>query len=535
MSKKAWIISYIFAILIALCYISIFEYFAWNKFFLIVIACFFLCYPIIISKRAKEVTYTREQDFMFTHILVFLGTALMCSMFFHIMPERDYLIAVTKNLEKANQIQNFLTTKTRPTGRCLVLNDNNNTFSYGITIRENQLSKKDSIQLQADLLDSSIMDDSIKIIPNIIYTKNHKKLLERLENELRWIILHINGVESARVSINLNNKDINSPDTKVKDVSVSIETKQGVDCKKIHSQIYMLIEPAFENQSSTKIKIYNSTLFHEAKQEYKNKNYFKALELLEILETFDYQNFHKDVESLIKFINIDDKIKKEPNNYRLYIERGDLKNVPLWSMFCCDSTFLSDIEGAIEDYNKALELNPKAYEVYEKRGNAWAEVTQNPNRTIGTKALRNSEDDQHAIDDWLKAIELTGGNDELYEKLGNIYKDPKMKLKYYNQIKNLYPEHLSVPVPRKVNQFNFGFDIGPFFYLPLKVASCYAQLGEYDEAIKILENAKKYGEQHYTVANLIFLYNWKAGHYMAALKNADSCSVWVCKLAGVFF
>ena len=204
-------------------------------------------------------------------------------------------------------------------------------------------------------------------------------------------------------------------------------------------------------------------------------------------------------------------------------------------MFCCDSTFLSDIEGAIEDYNKALELNPKAYEVYEKRGNAWAEVTQNPNRTIGTKALRNSEDDQHAIDDWLKAIELTGGNDELYEKLGNIYKDPKMKLKYYNQIKNLYPEHLSVPVPRKVNQFNFGFDIGPFFYLPLKVASCYAQLGEYDEAIKILENAKKYGEQHYTVANLIFLYNWKAGHYMAALKNADSCSVWVCKLAGVFF
>ena len=56
-----------------------------------------------------------------------------------------------------------------------------------------------------------------------------------------------------------------------------------------------------------------------------------------------------------------------------------------------------------------------------------------------------------------------------------------------------------------------------------------------DEAIKILENAKKYGEQHYTVANLIFLYNWKAGHYMAAQKNADSCSVWVCKLAGVFF
>lgn len=529
MSKKAWIISYIFVLLTTLCFISIFGYFEWSNFFLIIIICFFLCYPIIISKKAKEVTHTPEQDFMYTHILVFLFSALMCSLFFHIMPEKDYIIAATKNPEKANEIQNFLTTKTRPTGRCLIIDDGKNTFDYGITIRKNQLWKKDSIKLQADLLNSSIMDDSVKIVTNIRYTKNRKKLLERIECELRWIILNINGVEGASVSIYLNNKDINSSDSKVQKVYVNVKTKQGADCKKIHTQIYMLVKPLFEKQSSTEIEIYNSTLFHEARQEYKNKNYFKALELLEILETFDYQDIHSDVLSLIKFVDIEKKIKKEPNNYKFYIERGDLKNVLLWSMFCCDSSFLSDIEGAIEDYTKALELNPKAYEVYEKRGDAWANLNHNSDE-LSTRQIRYPEDDQHAIEDYKKAIELTGGKDELYEKIGDIYKDPKIKLKYYNQIKNL--ESGDLPVPYKVNQLDFSFDT---FNLPLKVASCYAQLGEYDKAIKILEESKKYGKYHYTITNLIFLYNWKAGHYVTALKNADNCSVWVCKLVGIFF
>ena len=536
MSKKAWIISYIFVILTALCFISIFVYFELNIFISIALFCILLCTPIIKIKKGKgikEVTYTKEQDFMYTHILVFLSSALMCSLFFHIMPEKEYLIAATNNLEKADKIQNFLTTKTRPTGRCLIINDSNNTVDYGITVRENQLSKKASIKLQADLLNSSIMDSSIKITPNIKYTKNRKKLLERVESELRWIILNIDGVESANVSIYLNGKDLNSPDK----VSVNIETKVGTDCKKVHSQIYMLVEPIFENISSAEIEIYNSTLFHQAKQAYKNKNYFKAWELLEILETFDYQNFHNDVISLRKFIDIDDKIKKDPNNYKLYIERADLKNVPLFSMFCCNSTFLSDIEGAIVDYNKALELNPKAYEVYEKRGNAWAEVSHNDDRTIGTKALRYPKDDQHAIDDYKKAIELTGGNDELYEKLGDWYAntDPHKSLKYYDMISNQYPKHENRYIPMPDNAFSTKHTYG---YLPLKKAYRYADIGDYDTAVTIFDKILSYETDEtiiQEVRNMQFYYNWKAGHYKEALKCADDCSVWVCKVLGLVF
>ncbi len=537
MSKKAWIISYIFILFAILFFVACFEYLLWNNWSKIIVIILLILYPIILYKRSKPIyTYSREQNVMFSCISFFFISVFIYS-FTQLFSERDipYLIATTKNLDKANEIQNFLTTKTRPTGRCIVTNQNDDSEYYGITIDTSSITKKDSIQIQADLLESPIMDDSINIVPNIKSTKNRKKLLERFESELRWIILNIDGIESASVLIYLNDKDLNSPDTKIKKVSVNIETREGADCKNIHTQIYMLLEPIFENKSSAEITIYNHTLFHNAKKEYKNKNYFKAWELLEILETFNYDDIHPDITALIKFIDTDDRIKKSPNNYKLYIERGDLKNVPLWSMFCCESAFLSDIESAIEDYNKALELNPKAYEVYEKRGDAWAEINHNPDKTIGTKALRYPEDDEHAISDYKKAIEYTGGNDKLYEKLGDLYSETEIKLEYYNKIKNPYYEfEQDLKYPIKVNQFDMFFD-ETSYCLPFKIANCYAKSGEYDKALEILDKIKKNNRYYRQTNNLIFLYNWKAGHYRTALKNADNCSVWVCKLAGIFF
>lgn len=543
MSKKAWIISYLFVILTTLCFISIFIYFEWNIFISIALFCVLLCTPIIKSKKCngiKEIIYTIEQEFIYTYFVLFLFSALVCSLFFYIMPEKydKYLIAATKNLEKANEIQNFLTTKTRSTGRCYLTNQNDNSVYYGITIDTSSITKKDSIKIQADLLKSSIMDDSINIMINPKYTKNKKELLKRVEDELRWIIWNIDGIESASVSIYLDEKNKNSTDNNIRKISINIETKEGADCKNIHTQIYMLVKGIVENNPSAEINIYNSTLYNNARLEYKNKNYFKAWELLEILETFNYDNIHSDVVALIKFIDIDDRIKKTPNNYKLYIERGDLKNIPLFSMFCCNSTFLSDIEEAIEDYNKALELNPKAYEVYEKRGDAWSKINHNPDKTIGTKALRYPEDDQHVIDDYKKAIELTGGNDSLFEKLGDKfqYSAPATALEYYNKIKNPFNEYENKIIsPIKAKQFDFFYEHSNYGYVPLKMVNCYAKLGEYENAIKILDEIIEHKEYQQKAYNLKFLYNWKTGQYKQALKNADNCSVWVCKLAGIFF
>ncbi len=263
MSKKAWIISYIFVILTALCFISIFVYFELNICISIAFLCVLLCAPIIKNKKGKginKVTYTIDQEFIYTYFVLFLFSALLCSIFFHIMPKKyeNYFIANSKNIEKANEIQNFLTTRTRPTSRHIVTNEMGDKQYYAIAVDRNSISKKDSIQIQTDLLKSSIMDDSVNIMINPKYTKNKKELLKRVEEELRWIIWNIDGIESVSVSIYLDEKNKNSTNNNIRKISINIETKEGADCKNIHTQIYMLAKGIVENNPSAEINIYNS-------------------------------------------------------------------------------------------------------------------------------------------------------------------------------------------------------------------------------------------------------------------------------------
>jgi hypothetical protein len=66
----------------------------------------------------------------------------------------------------------------------------------------------------------------------------------------------------------------------------------------------------------------------------------------------------------------------------------------------------------------------------------------------------------------------------------------------------------------------------------------YPDIEDYDNTFKIFDNILNY-EKNETIIqevnNMKFYYNWKAKHYKQALKNADSCSVWVCKALGLFF
>ena len=89
--------------------------------------------------------------------------------------------------------------------------------------------------------------------------------------------------------------------------------------------------------------------------------------------------------------------------------------------------------------------------------------------------------------------------------------------------------------PIKKNRFDFFFEHNTHGYVPFKLANCYAKLGKYNEALEILDKVIEHKEYVQEAYNMKFLYNWKAGHYKTALKNADNCSVWVCKLAGIFF
>jgi tetratricopeptide (TPR) repeat protein len=66
---------------------------------------------------------------------------------------------------------------------------------------------------------------------------------------------------------------------------------------------------------------------------------------------------------------------------------------------------LNQYEEAIEDYNKAIELNPKNAEAYNNRGNAHSELNKH----------------EEAIEDFNKAIELDPKYAEAYNNRGNAY------------------------------------------------------------------------------------------------------------------
>ena len=97
---------------------------------------------------------------------------------------------------------------------------------------------------------------------------------------------------------------------------------------------------------------------------------------------------------------------------------------------------LKDRRGAIDDYTKAIELNPNYSEAYFNRGLSKASLanrikfTTNDNCTYYDSALEktNLEDRRGAIDDYTKAIELNPNYSEAYYNRGfskNELKDKK--------------------------------------------------------------------------------------------------------------
>ncbi len=103
--------------------------------------------------------------------------------------------------------------------------------------------------------------------------------------------------------------------------------------------------------------------------------------------------------ALEKIQELNKEIKKHPNNYKLYIQRGDLENVDE-SKFIDESSITFDYYSAIKDYEKALELNPKAYEVFEKLG--WAYENCGYQKAPGYKLVKTEYEYAKAIENYEK-------------------------------------------------------------------------------------------------------------------------------------
>lgn len=541
MNKKDLIFSYI-TLLILILVISPLEF--PTELHLPVMVLLLIVLPFLYQKCLKNNSY-KQQNLKFYKILskypiTFLYGAIATLLLFFMFGNRlgldtdnIALVAVTKTSQKANEIQEFLTTKHNRTGRIILEHKDNKEVRYGITVNKNEYNNSEYVKLVIKLLKSNIVDDSVYFSANIKWSNNNKKNLKKILSQREEIIYNIEGVESVYISTCPEMKHL-LEDNKIDHLHINYRSSDNADTAKIEKMILSLFNE--DSNNLTEILIRNDSLrenanekYELAKYEYMSKNYSKSLELLKEANAM-FPVYSKDIVVLKQFINIDNKIKKYPNNYKFYIERADMKNVEKFSMFQKDSDITSDVLGAIEDYDKALKLNPKAYEVYEKRGDAWAKLNRNNKPCY--KAIRLPKDDENAIKDYLKAIELNGGSDVLYEKLGDIYEDPKQKLNFYKKCKNTKPENM-VKVPKLPSVMQF--DKFHNYSVSLKIISCYEQLEQYDEALKMLEELIGEEEHLQQVYNLRFLYNWKAGYFRKALESADDCSVWVCKLVGIFF
>lgn len=183
-----------------------------------------------------------------------------------------------------------------------------------------------------------------------------------------------------------------------------------------------------ENSTVVEIAYSNFTtgLYNRAVERYENKDYKDALKDIK-LENLVRQNMHdiepfqQDIEAvdcLTKLIDLDEKIKQNPEDYRLYYERGLLKNKAKYPMNKLEKSFCSDNKGAVEDFSKVLELKPDFKEVYAKRADA---LGMSMDGVWFDKEEEISANFKRMISDYEKAIELNAATKETHLSLAGTY------------------------------------------------------------------------------------------------------------------
>ena len=155
---------------------------------------------------------------------------------------------------------------------------------------------------------------------------------------------------------------------------------------------------------------------------------------------------------------IENEIKKDPKNYKLYIERGKLKTPEIHPLFSTDKKNIcnsvlykndTDNESAIADYKKALELNPKAYEAYELLFHA---------KKLSNGGTRKKPNyDSETLEYALKASEGNEDCEYFYYEISKIYKlrkDIENSEKYYQKAEDAHRRYIEKNKTKTLKPYN---------------------------------------------------------------------------------
>ncbi len=188
---------------------------------------------------------------------------------------------------------------------------------------------------------------------------------------------------------------------------------------------------------------------------------------------------------------------------------------------------LNDLDGAMKDYNKAIEINPKSHRAYNHRGVVKSTlkdfegaildyskaIESKPkfglaffNRGTAKNALK---DYKGALKDYNKAIEINPKNYDAYNNRGILkyeLKDFERAMLDYNKAIELNPENILAynnkgnlekdlgNINAAIDNYSKAIEISPDYYLSYIVrAKAYVILGENEKAKQDIEKVKQLG------------------------------------------
>lgn len=244
MSKTIYfIISFLISILTI--FVSLFtnpeSFYGWLAFVIII-----LLSPLILYRLCRTIQISKEQN-VFLCQIIFLWLTLMLAWQNIVSSNNDYIVAITESLDKANEIQNFLTTSTRPTKLEIIPEEKNHPKSYAISVKK--LSYKQNRLVTLELLNSDIFDKSITLQPsNVKFTHNRLKMLKRIKQECENILYEIDGIAWLEIKI-VPSENINDDNAKIKSITVRYETEENANSQKIKEKIELFINSLLENST----------------------------------------------------------------------------------------------------------------------------------------------------------------------------------------------------------------------------------------------------------------------------------------------
>ncbi len=410
------------------------------------------------------------------------------------LSENKFILLKTNNVNKASIINDFLENENisikKIKGKYIVLLETKNESEYFETL----------VKLAEN---GFIDDDFIKYSDSDFLKIRPKQLKKHIKDYTFKEIKHIDGVYNAKV------KFIPPENNQPSEFLIKVSIFDDFNQEKINKTITILLSLypdskktiSFSKSGLVVSDEWKSIKHNQILAFYKNKQYEKALALVkqvnekrpETFKTYCYENIAR----------INREIEKNPNDYKLYLDRGKLQISARTSylkseydkeLSGCQAEFgdIDNMDSAISDFEKVLELNPNFNEVYKYLYIAYMYPNIYSNKpSYSDKALYYMLKSEEYNPDYKLYEDLA----DFYYHKNDYYKAEEYFLKSKNEKTKIKYNVPDLPIAEK-----------PFYskmldYIPQSCNSERNEIKKYDKALKTAEeNILKYpNEEKYVL------------------------------------